>query len=215
MMSSKAFLIGIAGGTGSGKTSLAKSIVSHFNPSEIDIIQQDSYYKDLINLPIEEREKTNFDHPNAIDFNLMKNQLNDLIYGKSIEVPIYDFSTHTRIKKTRHLNKINIIIFEGILSLHDPEIRKLMNMKIFVETADDIRVMRRIKRDVNKRNRSLLSVIKQYNETVRPMHLEYVEKTKKHADIIIPEGSHNEIAIDIIKTKIISIIEKNTSKQES
>ena len=208
-MNSKAFLIGIAGGTGSGKTSLAKSIVSHFNPSEIDMIQQDSYYKDLINIPLEEREKTNFDHPNAIDFNLMKKQLNNLLNGKSIKVPIYDFSTHTRRKKTRNLDKINIIIFEGILSLHDPEIRKLMNMKIFVETADDIRVIRRIKRDVNKRNRSLLSVIKQYNETVRPMHIEYVEKTKKHADIIIPEGNHNEIAIDMIKTKIISIIEKN------
>lgn len=196
------FIIGIAGGTGSGKTSIAKEIISDFDQKKINLIQQDSYYKDLSNISLEERSIHNFDHPNAIDFQLMKKHLIDLSKGEKTNIPQYDFSTHTRTNKTRLLVKPKVIILEGILALHDPKIRNLMNLKIFVETADDIRIMRRIKRDVNKRNRTLISVINQYYESVRPMHLEFVENTKKHADIIILDGSHNKIAIDLIKTKI-------------
>ena len=140
---------------------------------------------------------------------LMKKHLTELSHGKQISMPEYDFSTHTRKKITHVLIAPKAIILEGIFTLHDPEIRNLMNLKIFIETADDIRIMRRIKRDVNKRNRSLISVINQYKETVRPMHEKFVANTKIHADVIVPEGSHNKIAIDLITIKIMSIIEKN------
>ena len=196
------FIIGIAGGTGSGKTSLAKALISNFDQKKINLIQQDSYYKDLSHIILEERATHNFDHPNAIDFKLMEKHLVDLSKGEKADIPEYDFSTHTRTNKTRLLVKPKIVILEGIFALYDPKIRNLINLKIFVETADDIRIMRRIKRDVIKRNRTLISVINQYHETVRPMHLKFVKNTKKHADIIVLDGSHNKIAIDLIKTKI-------------
>ena len=200
------FLIGIAGGTGSGKTSIAKEISSNFDSKEIQIIQQDSYYKDLSHLTLKERSINNFDHPNSIDFILMKKHLTKLINGKKIKMPEYDFTTHTRKKITHNFLPPKIIILEGIFALYDLDIRNLLNLKIFVKTADDIRIMRRIKRDVNKRKRSLISVIDQYEKTVRPMHKEFVEDTINYADIIVPEGSHNKIAIDLIKTKIMSKI---------
>jgi len=200
------YIIGIAGGTGSGKTSIAKAIASSFNSKEIKIIQQDSYYKDLSKISLEERSINNFDHPNAIDFMLMKKHLTELSDGKQIVMPEYDFSTHTRKKNTHIFIPPKTIILEGIFTLHDPEIRNLMDLKIFIETADDIRIMRRIKRDVNKRNRTLTSVINQYKKTVRPMHEKFVAKTKKHADIIIPEGSHNKKAIDLIIIKVMATI---------
>ena len=213
-MKKNVYIIGISGGTGSGKTSLAKSIASDFNPSSVMIIQQDSYYKDLSDLTLEERSHTNFDHPNAMDFELMKKHLIDLSNGNSIEIPKYDFSTHTRKINTQTIDKINVIIFEGIFALYNAEIRNLMNVKIFVETPGDIRIIRRIKRDVNERKRSLTSVLNQYTETVRQMHENFVEKTKQHADIIIPASNHNKIAIDIIKTKIMSIIEITTVENQ-
>lgn len=196
------FIIGIAGGTGSGKTSIAKALISNFDQKKINLIQQDSYYKDLSHISMKERVTHNFDHPNSIDFQLMEKHLIDLSKGKKANIPEYDFSTHTRTNKTRLLVKPKVIILEGIFALYDPKIRNLIDLKIFVETADDIRIMRRIKRDVNKRNRTLTSVINQYHDTVRPMHLEFVKTTKKHADIIILDGSHNKIAIDLINTKI-------------
>ncbi len=205
-MDNHSFLIGIAGGTGSGKTSIAKAIAADFDPSEVAVIQQDSYYHDLSKLTLEERSVVNFDHPDAIDFGLMKDQLTDLLDGHLVNIPEYDYSTHTRINKTRSLEKHNIIIIEGILALFDPDVRNLMAIKIYVETADDIRIIRRIKRDVQKRGRSLSSVIQQYYESVRPMHKKFVETTKKYADIIIPDGSHNQVGIDILRTKIISLI---------
>ena len=155
---------------------------------------------------MEERSSINFDHPDAVDFDLMREQLTNLLDGHQIHVPEYDYSTHTRTNKTRVLEKPNIIIVEGILALFDPDVRNLMAIKIYVETADDIRIIRRIKRDVQKRDRTLTSVIKQYYEFVRPMHILFVETTKKYADIIIPEGSHNKVGIDIIRTKIMSLI---------
>ena len=148
----------------------------------------------------------NFDHPDAIDFELMKNQLTDLLCGQTVHIPEYDYSTHTRTKNTRALKKHNIIILEGILALFNPDVRNLMDIKVYVETADDVRIIRRIKRDVQKRKRTFSSVIQQYYDSVRPMHIQFVETTKKYADIIIPEGSHNKVGIDILRTKIMSLI---------
>ena len=212
-MDNHRFLIGIAGGTGSGKTSIAKAISSGFISSEVALIEQDSYYRDLSNLSMEERSEVNFDHPDSVDFNLMKEQLTALIQGNPVEIPMYDFTSHTRKNETRNIEKHRIIIMEGILALFDLDIRRLMDIKIYIDTADDIRFIRRIKRDINKRKRTLSSVIEQYYSTVRPMHIQFVESTKKYADIIIPEGGHNKVGIDILQTKIRSLILKNNKYQ--
>ena len=208
-MDKYSILIGIAGGTGSGKTSFSKAISSDFGKSEVTLIEQDSYYKDLSNLTIRERSSVNFDHPGAIDFTLMRDNLNTLMGGNAIDIPIYDFTTHTRDNENRKVEKHRIIILEGILALFDPIIRDMMDIKIYVDTADDIRIIRRIKRDINKRNRTFDSVIEQYYKTVRPMHFEFVEPTKEYADIIIPEGGKNKSSVDILRTKIMALILKN------
>ena len=208
-MDKYAILIGIAGGTGSGKTSIAKAIASDFGESEVALIEQDSYYKDLSNLTIKERSLVNFDHPDSVDYNLLKCHLNDLIHGNAVNIPIYDFGTHTRKKEILTIEKHHIIILEGILALFDQTICDMMDIKIYVDTADDIRIIRRIKRDINIRNRTFSSVIEQYYKTVRPMHIQFVEPTKKCADIIIPEGGQNKVAVDILRTKIMTLILNN------
>ena len=214
-MKKYAILIGIAGGTGSGKTSIAKAIASDFGKSEVALIEQDAYYRDLSNLAMEKRAVVNFDHPDAVDFDFMKSQLNDLIHGIIVNIPNYDFATHTRKKKVQPVEKHRIIILEGILALFHPEIRDMMDIKIYVETADDIRIIRRIKRDIEKRERTFTSVIEQYYNTVRPMHIQFVEPTKKYADIIIPEGGQNKVAVDILRTKIMTLILKNKATADS
>jgi len=210
-MNKYAILIGIAGGTGSGKTSIAKAITSDFGKSEVALIEQDAYYRDLSNLTMEKRSVVNFDHPDAVDFDFMKLQLNNLIQGNKVNIPIYDFATHTRKNDTHPVERHRIIILEGILTLFHQEIRDMMDIKIYVETADDIRIIRRIKRDIEKRERTFTSVIEQYYHTVRPMHIQFVEPTKKYADIIIPEGGQNKVAVDILRTKIMTLILKNKS----
>ena len=210
-MNKYAILIGIAGGTGSGKTSIAKAIASDFGKSEVALIEQDAYYRDLSNLTLEKRSIVNFDHPDAVDFNFMKLQLNNLIQGNKVNIPIYDFATHTRTNDTHPVERHRIIILEGILTLFHQEIRDMMDIKIYVETADDIRIIRRMKRDIEKRERTFTSVIEQYYNTVRPMHIQFVEPTKKYADIIIPEGGQNKVAVDILRTKIMTLILKNKS----
>ena len=210
-MDKYAILIGIAGGTGSGKTSIAKAIASDFGKSEVALIEQDAYYRDLSNLTMEKRSIVNFDHPDAVDFDFMKLQLNNLIQGNNVNIPIYDFATHTRNNETQSVERHRIIILEGILTLFHQEIRDMMDIKIYVETADDIRIIRRIKRDLEKRGRTFTSVIEQYYNTVRPMHIQFVEPTKKYADIIIPEGGQNKVAVDILRTKIMTLILKNKS----
>ena len=213
-MDKYAILIGIAGGTGSGKTSIAKAITSDFGKSEVALIEQDAYYRDLSNLTMEKRSVVNFDHPDAVDFDFMKLQLNNLIQGNKVNIPIYDFATHTRKNETQSVERHRIIILEGILTLFHQEIRDMMDIKIYVETADDIRIIRRIKRDIEKRERTFTSVIEQYYDTVRPMHIQFVEPTKKYADIIIPEGGQNKVAVDILRTKIMTHILKNKSTAE-
>ena len=201
-------VIGIAGGSASGKTSVANKLVENQinKVSSIALLRLDDYYKDLSNLSISERSKTNFDHPDSIDFDLLSDHLQKLKDGKSINKPIYDFSIHNRQDKSELIKPVNVVILEGILALSEANIRKLCDIKIFVDTADDIRFIRRLKRDTSERGRTIESVISQYLETVRPMHMQFVEPSKKYADIIIPEGGHNPIVIDIITAKIYSII---------
>tara|TARA_B100000029_G_scaffold326621_1_gene319070 strand:- start:18 stop:656 length:639 start_codon:yes stop_codon:yes gene_type:complete len=205
-MNKQAILIGIGGGTGSGKTSVAKALTKEFGREEVLLIEQDSYYKNLSHLTFDERSVRNFDHPESVDFKLLGKHIELLLEGFEVHVPIYDFKTHLRTQETISCKEHHIILLEGILALYDSDLRNLMDIKIYVDTPDDIRVLRRMKRDINKRGRSLESVTEQYYSTVRPMHIQFVEPTKKFADIIVPEGGQNKVAIDILRTKITSIL---------
>lgn len=202
----KRLIIGIAGGTGSGKTTVANAIVQELNEKDAVIIGQDCYYLDRSDLPPEEREKINYDHPDAFDNELLIKHIKTLRKGKQIERPIYDYKTHTRSKETVTIHPAKIIIIEGIMVLINPQLRELMDIKIFVDTDPDVRFIRRLTRDINERGRSIESVIKQYLDVVRLMHLEFVEPSKRYADIIVPEGGFNRVAVDIITAKIKSVI---------
>ncbi len=199
-------LIGIAGGTGSGKTSIAKQLLREYGPGEVVVVELDSYYNDLSHLSIEERQKKNYDHPDAIDIDLFNHQLISLMKGKTIEVPIYNFARHNRKKETITVTPHHVIVVEGILALHYPVLRELMDIKIYVETPADIRFIRRVSRDMQDRGRSFQSVVDQYLNTVRLMHEQFVEPSKYHADVIIPEGGSNKVAIDLLQTKIKAIV---------
>lgn len=200
-------IIGITGGTGSGKSTIARAIFESVPKKKASIIEQDCYYKNQSHLPPEERVKVNYDHPLAFDTDLMIFHLQQLLNGQAIEKPQYDFTVHNRMKETIYVEPRDIILVEGILVLDSPRVRELMDIKIFVDTDADVRIIRRIMRDMNERGRTLKSVISQYLEVVKPMHLEFVEPTKRYADIIIPEGGHNKVAIDIMVAKIKSIID--------
>ncbi len=207
-MTNSTILIGIAGGTGSGKTSISKELLVEYGKGEVVVVQQDSYYKDLSHLNMEERQIQNFDHPDAIDIELFNEQIKNLLGGKTIDVPIYDFTTHSRSIEKITVSPHHVIVLEGILALHFISLRKLMNIKIYVETPADIRFIRRLSRDIKERGRTTQSVIDQYLSTVRPMHDQFVEPSKYYADVIIPEGGENKVAIDLIRTKINSILRK-------
>lgn len=198
----KPILIGITGGTGSGKSTVAKSIYRNFKKESIAIIMQDSYYKDQSNLTFEERTKTNYDHPHAFDTPLLIEHLETLLRGEAIEMPIYDFTVHNRKAETIKEEPKDIIIVEGILILEDEKLRNLFDIKIYVDTDADIRILRRLTRDIRDRGRTLESVIDQYLGVVRPMHLQFIEPTKRYADLIIPEGGKNRVAIDILVSTI-------------
>lgn len=201
----KPILIGIAGGTGSGKSTVAKEVYGCLPENSIAVIEQDSYYKDQSNLSFEERIKTNYDHPDAFDTELLLEHLMMLQDGKAIDKPIYDFENHNRKKETIRVVPKNIIIVEGILILAEAELRDKFNIKIFVDTDADVRIIRRIQRDIKERGRTIDSVIEQYINVVRPMHLQFVEPTKRYADIIIPEGGYNKVAIDIMNARVREI----------
>ncbi len=206
-MNNKTLLIGISGGTGSGKSTVTKKLVELIKEENVAVIEEDSYYKDQSNISFEERVKTNYDHPFAFDNKLLIEHLKDLKSGKSIEKPLYDFELHNRKKETLLVEAKEVVILEGILILSEEEIRDLLDIKVFVDTDSDVRIIRRILRDIKERGRSLDSVIYQYMKTVRPAHLQFIEPSKKYADIIIPEGGYNDVAIDLIYQKIKSIIE--------
>ena len=199
-------VIGIAGGSGSGKTTVALEILQRVGRDRISFIQHDSYYKDLTGLPPAQRDQVNFDHPNSLETELLISHIEQLKRGQAIEVPIYDFSTDSRTDQSFQVNPRRVIVVEGILIFVDPALRALFDVKIFVDTDPDIRLIRRLQRDITERGRTVESVIHQYQSTVRPMHLEFVEPSKRYADVIIPEGGFNRAAMDMVVARIESLL---------
>ena len=201
-------VIGIAGGTGSGKTTIADSILETVGPEKIAFLPHDAYYHELGHLSQEERAKVNFDHPSSLETELLIEHIQKLKAGQSIELPHYDFKTHTRTGETTLINPQQILIVEGILLFAEPELRKLFDLRIYVDTDADIRFIRRLRRDIEERGRTTDSVIDQYLKTVRPMHLEFVEPSKRYASVIIPEGGYNTVALDLIVARIESMLQE-------
>lgn len=199
-------LIGVAGGSGSGKSTVAGELFRQFQHDSVAMIEQDSYYKDQSHLSPEERVKTNYDHPLAFDNDLLMQHLRELSQGRAIHKPIYDFKIHNRKQETIRVEPKDVIILEGMLILEDERIRDMMDIKVFVDTDADVRIVRRIVRDIEERGRSLDSVVNQYLSVVRPMHLQFIEPTKRYADVIIPEGGYNRVALDLLSTKISNIL---------
>jgi len=199
-------VVGVAGGSGSGKTTVVHRILETVGWDRIAYLPHDAYYKDASHLPASERAHLNFDHPNALDNALLIQHINQLRQGEGVETPIYDFTTHTRTTRTRQVRPSPVILVEGILVFVDEALRDLMDIKIFVETDPDIRFIRRLQRDINERNRTLPAVVEQYLNTVRPMHLRFVEPAKRFADVIIPEGGYNAVAVEMVINRIESLL---------
>jgi len=199
-------LIGIAGGSGSGKTLVARTIVRELGSDRVVIIDQDSYYKNLEDIPFRDRDARNFDHPDAFDTELLKRHVRDLLDGRAIEQPMYDYTEYRRLTETRRIGDHLVVVLEGILIFVDPELRAMMDIKLFIDADPDVRFIRRLRRDLVERGRSIDSIIRQYEESVRPMHLQFVDPSKRHADVIIPEGGHNQVAIDLVQTKIRQLL---------
>lgn len=212
MQKQKPIVIGVTGGSGSGKTTVSRKVFDELSQHSLMILQQDSYYNDQAEMTMEERAKVNYDHPLAFDTDLLIEQLTDLLAYKAIEKPVYDYNLLTRSNETTLQEPREVIILEGILILDDARLRDLMDIKVFVDTDDDIRIIRRIQRDTKERGRSLDGIIDQYLTTVKPMYHQFVEPTKRYADIIIPEGGNNQVAIDLLTTKIRSILTKRGSE---
>jgi uridine kinase len=198
-------VVGIAGGTGSGKTTVVEKIVKRFNPDHVVVLPQDSYYKDNSHIPEEKRQLINFDHPSSLEFPLLIDHIKKLKSGRTIQQPVYSYITCTRSQETITVKPADVVIIEGILILTDARLRKLMDIKVFVDADADDRLGRVILRDINERGRSVLQILDRYEKTVKPMHLQFIEPTKRYADIIIPQGGNNEVGINILT----SIIEKN------
>jgi uridine kinase len=203
-------IIGVAGGTASGKTTVADAILGRVGRDRIVYIQHDSYYRDLSHLPLEERRKLNFDHPDALETELLVTHLRQLLAGVPIEVPVYDFATYRRGDETRRVAPRRVILVEGILIFVDRELREMMDVKLYVDTDPDLRFIRRLQRDIRERDRSMDTVVHQYLNTVRPMHLEFVEPSKRYADIIIPAGGFNEAAVEMIVARIQGMLADET-----
>lgn len=200
-------IVGVAGGSGSGKTTVSRAILERVGAERIAYIQHDSYYRDMSHLPPQERARINYDHPDSLETALLVAHLRMLQAGQPVEVPIYDFTTHARLPETRRVEPRPVILVEGILVFAEPDLRALFDVKIFVDTDADIRFIRRLERDTRERGRSMQSVIEQYLTTVRPMHEEFVEPSKRYADIIIPRGGHNRVALDMVTSRILSLLE--------
>jgi uridine kinase len=207
MSNKNLIIVGVSGASGSGKSLLSHSIVNDLGSDKVVVITEDCYYKDQQDLSPSEREKTNYDHPKQFEHSLLKKHIKDLLDGKDATIPTYDFTTHTRSSQTVTINhETSIIILEGILIFHDKRLRKLMDIKIYVDTPLDISLLRRMQRDVNERGRTIDSIMEQYLETVRPMYIKYIHPTRRYADIIIPRGGKNKVAIDIIRAKMRELV---------
>ncbi|MCP4679459.1 MAG: uridine kinase, partial [Deltaproteobacteria bacterium] len=201
--------IGIAGASGSGKTFLAGRVMEHLGPDKAAIIQEDSYYEDLSDMPFDERAATNFDHPDAFDHDLLAEQLLQLLSGETILQPVYDYESHRRLKETKTVEPCALIILEGILILSDARLRDLMDLRVFIDTASDVCLMRRLERDIAERGRTADSVIRQYQETVRPMYLRFVEPSKQYADILISGAEEDSAAVDVLASTIDALLHKD------
>jgi len=200
-------VIGIAGGSGSGKTTVQRRVMERFGPRRIALLDHDAYYRPLDHLAPDQRTRFNFDHPDALETELMVHHLDRLIAGEAVEKPTYSFETHSRLAETESVEPRPVILVEGILVLAEPELRERMDVKLFVDAAPDVRLMRRMERDIHERGRSVESVLEQYRRTVRPMHLEFVEPSKRHADVIIPRGGQNQVAIDMVLARVQSLLD--------
>lgn len=202
------YLIGICGGSGSGKTLVALSVVKALGAEHVLLMEQDSYYKDLAHLPLEERHHTNFDHPNAFDNDLLLDHLHTLLAGQPVQMPEYDYARHTRSGRSVEIRPREVILLDGILIFEDQRLRDLMDIRVYVETDPDIRLARRIRRDIAERGRTLETVLEQYETQVRPMHDQFVAPFKRYADIIIPQGGMNTVAVDVLVTKVTALLKK-------
>ena len=201
-MSDSPLILGVAGGSGSGKTTVVENIVAGIGKEKILLIEHDSYYRDLSHLPLEDRKQQNFDHPSSLETELMIRHLSALRGGYKVDIPVYDFVAHTRTEKTIPASPKNIILIDGILIFSEPKLRNLMDIKLFVDTDDDVRLLRRLRRDILERGRNFNGVLNQYENFVRPMHLEFVEPSKRYADIIIPRGGENRVALEMVTALI-------------
>ena len=199
-------VIGIAGGSGSGKTTVQRRVMERFGPRRIALLDHDAYYRDLAHLAPEQRARFNFDHPDALETDLLVEHLDALLAGGSVEKPTYSFETHSRLAETKTVEPRPVLLIDGILVLAEPALRERMDVKLYVDAAPDVRLMRRLERDIHERGRSVESVLEQYRRTVRPMHLEFVEPSKRHADVIIPRGGRNQVAIDMVLSRVQSLL---------
>jgi uridine kinase len=202
-------VIAVAGGTGSGKTTVAHEILQRVGAQHIGYIPHDAYYRDLSHLPPRERDQVNFDHPDALETELLIDHLRELRAGRSVEIPVYDFTTHTRTQQTRRVEPAPVILVEGILVFAEPKLRQLFDVRLYVDTDADVRFIRRLRRDIEERGRSVESVCEQYLSTVRPMHLEFVEPSKRYANVIIPEGGFNEVAIEMVAARVRGMLDEH------
>ena len=202
MAGSRPLILGVAGGSGSGKTTVVSQIIRAMEPVPVSLLHHDSYYRDHPEMSPEERARLNYDHPDVLETELLAEHLRELMAGRAVEEPVYDFTSHSRTNETRRIEPNPIVIVDGILILAEPELRELMDIRVFVETDSDLRFIRRLLRDTQERGRSMGSVIRQYQETVRPMHLEFVEPSRRHADVILPLGRENRVAISMLVARL-------------
>ncbi len=205
-MASRPFVVGVAGGSGSGKTTVVEQIIQALGSPDVTVLHHDAYYRDRSDLSFAERQEINYDHPDSLENDLLIAHLQALLRRKPVQVPVYDFSQHARLSQTETVMPAGIIILEGILVFQDSRLRELMDLRVFVETDADVRFIRRLKRDLEERGRSLDSVVAQYLKTVRPMYLEFVEPTKRYADVIIPEGGYNTVAIELVVSRLRELL---------